>query len=88
MLAPSSPHFYIPETHVSVPESINHQAREKHKTYQTVGWSFLRKTVRAFHFDLFFFFPFQKQTRKTSPPYKNNKAQSHTFQSSPENDLQ
>lgn len=42
--------------HTSVYQrTINHQAREKHKTYQTVGWSFLRKNVRAFHFDLFFF---------------------------------
>lgn len=41
------------------------------------------------HFTLILFFSlFQKQTRKTSPPYKNNKAQSHTFQSSSENNLQ
>lgn len=57
--------------------SINHRAAEKHKTYQTVGWSFLRKNGRVFHFDLFFpsLSLSQKQTRKTSPPYKNNEAQ-------------
>lgn len=88
ILAPSSPHFFTPETHVSVPEK--HQSsskRKKHKTYQTVGWSFLRKNVRAFHFDLFFFSSFRNRPGKLLHPIKIIKHKA-TQLSSPENNLQ
>lgn len=53
--------------------SINHQAREKHKTYQTVGWSFLGNMSEHFTLIFFFFFSFRNRPEKLLHPIKKKK---------------
>lgn len=75
-LAPSSPHFLAPKTRLCAREASIIEQQKNIKPIKLQGGLFSGKMSE--HFTLIFFFPLslsQKQTRKTSPPYKNNEAQ-------------